>query len=70
VIEFNAVLQDWSYVYKPPTVNLFVRAEKYAPITLPSARQPSLGVEGLLYKPSCQPFHMPVMEKHPQPPQQ
>lgn len=64
-----STLQDWSYVYKPPTIAMFVGSPKYTSIELPSQKMEPLPV-GMqhCYKPSIQQY-IPIIEKHPLPPQ-
>ncbi|XP_071789483.1 mediator of RNA polymerase II transcription subunit 13-like isoform X2 [Asterias amurensis] len=49
-------VEDWSYVYKAPTLERFVGASMYAPLkSLPSSKLPPLRIpENCFYKPSWQ----------------
>lgn len=52
-------IEDWSYVFLPPTINKFVGSSKYAPLTnLPSQSQPMVTLPpNIVYKPSWQQQH-------------
>ncbi|XP_038059919.1 mediator of RNA polymerase II transcription subunit 13-like isoform X2 [Patiria miniata] len=49
-------IEDWSYVYKTPTMERFVGASMYAPLkSLPSSKLPPLRIpDNCVYKPSWQ----------------
>lgn len=52
-------IDDWSYVFLPPTICKFVGSSKYAPLTnLPSQSQPMVTLPpNIIYKPSWQQQH-------------
>ncbi|XP_026289181.2 mediator of RNA polymerase II transcription subunit 13-like isoform X2 [Frankliniella occidentalis] len=57
------VIDDWSYVFRPPTLYKFVGSSKYAPLRdLPSQHLPPVSLPGnCSYKPSW--LYPPVQEK-------
>ncbi|KAJ6642585.1 Mediator of RNA polymerase II transcription subunit 13 [Pseudolycoriella hygida] len=52
-------IEDWSYVFVPPTISKFVGSSKYAPLmNLPSQSQPIVTLPpNVIYKPSWQQQH-------------
>ncbi|CAH2227907.1 jg1891, partial [Pararge aegeria aegeria] len=55
-------IEDWSYVFKPPTIYKYVGSSKYEPLaTLPSQMQPPVALPShAQYRPSWQRKHEPA----------